>query len=147
MASIVRNQVAALTGGALSELEVAHLRTCVAIELIPLIDDMIEDGDSDGRLALVGDVVDCWLRLPQHIRDSYDKELRYGGLSRFVGDYIDVIEAGGFQDPDDLTEDEAEERCRRKWQQHQADVQRRQLAGEPPSDVWLQRITVEQTRP
>jgi hypothetical protein len=132
----------------LHELQVGNLHVCVAVDLIPLIDTMIED--HGGRLVVVADVVDCWLRLPHHVRAAYDREPRYGGLSRFVGDYFDDIEhawpAGQSPSPDEVSTDEAEECCRRRWRLHERDIRRRLAAGEPPSDEWLHRITSEQLR-
>src|SRR5258706_11910378 len=70
--------------------QIAHLRVKVAVDMAPLIDTMIED--HDGRLVVVADVVDCWMRLTEEVRAIYDDAGSYCGLSRFVGDYVDEID-------------------------------------------------------
>jgi hypothetical protein len=131
---------------ALHELDVANLRVRVAVDPVPLIDTMIED--HDGRLLVVVDVVDCWLQLPQDVCAAYDREPSYGGLSRFVGDYVDGVNCAWVArcsgTPDEVSRMDAEELCRQDWREHEADIRRRMAANEPSSAAWLQLITADQ---
>ena len=128
----------------LRELEIATLRTEVAIDLAPLVDDMLEN--HDGCLLVVHDIVACWLRLPVSVREAYASWPNCRPLSRFVSDYVDEIDrawlAGCDVEPFSLHDTVTDQRCRDGWIRHEAQVRARAAAGQPPSDAWLERFAL-----
>jgi hypothetical protein len=128
----------------LRELEIATLRTEVAVDLAPLVDDMLEDHDA--CLLVVHDIVTCWLRLPASVREAYGSWPKHRPLSRFVSDYVDEIDrawlVGCEVEPFTLHDTVSDQRCRNGWLRHEAEVRARAAADEPPSDAWLGRFTL-----
>jgi hypothetical protein len=84
----------------------------VAVDLIPLIDDVVEVHKD--RVAVVRDATARWLALPTAERGSTT-------LNDFVGDYVDRVDVGayaGCTDPDAVRGDAADRLVFAAWQQH-----------------------------
>ena len=83
----------------------------VAVDLVPLIDDVVEQHDE--RAAIVRHVAAQWLALAAHQRAATT-------LSDFVGEYVDRIDRSGYagHDPDSLATGVAEQLVYAAWRRH-----------------------------
>jgi hypothetical protein len=90
-----------------NDLEILRLQVEAALTIMPIISKPI--AFQDDQMAIIADVVDYWMALPQDSRSSY---LGIGapersGLTYFTWEYIDVVEfkldlsqGGGLQIPE-----------------------------------------------
>jgi hypothetical protein len=125
------------------ELDLAHLHAEVAITVTPLIRHFVAGFNE--RVAIVVDIVDCWMHLPENVRKAYGPETAASsGLARFAEDYTTAVDAdptagaGLIHDPASTSPDE-DRRCH-IWHQHVAEVYRRTDFCEPPPATWLDRF-------
>ncbi|MEV0131166.1 hypothetical protein AB0H83_22205 [Dactylosporangium sp. NPDC050688] len=120
----------------------ALLQVQVAIEVVPLIADVVEDHED--RVLVVADIVDCWLRLPQSARAAYDSWSPFSGLRWFAGDYADEVDQLSVAASDvsysPASIANAETLCRKGWRRHVDDLRRRRSSGTPPPVSWLERF-------
>jgi len=134
------------------QLEQARLRADVAVDLIPLIDEMVDDHDV--RMVVVNDVTACWLLLPATVRAGYAKP-RYDvkprrsdgpdrlPVSWFVHDYVNEVDRAwkaASPPASTLTNTEREEWHLTGWYDFVAGICERTAAGEPPPAQWLARF-------
>ncbi|GAA3249913.1 hypothetical protein ACFO1B_39750 [Dactylosporangium siamense] len=134
------------------DLEFAFLCLEAAVDLVPLISTVIED--HDGRVVVTRDVVDCWLALPIAMRAAYDiKRLPTApsftgrppvpALSRFVGDYVDVIDESWIPDsvdPHAVDFDTGERLHRHAWRRHERQIRERLAAHRGPDEQFIRKL-------
>ena len=100
----------------------------VAVDLVPLIDDVVEAHKD--RVAVVRDATARWLALPATERGSTT-------LNDFVGDYVDRVDVGayaGCADPDAVRGEAAERLVFVAWQEHVRSLNRAGTVNESQSD-------------
>jgi hypothetical protein len=127
-----------------AELEAANLRTAVALEVVPLIDNLVED--LTGRSIVVADIVDCWLRLEPTVHKQYGdtSNVAASAVGNFAADYAneatDAWQSHETLKRAEMFHPEAEQMGRLQWNIHIAQVQQRTILGESPSQEWLKRF-------
>lgn len=124
----------------INALEVAYLRTEVALDAVPLIDDVCEERRARG--LVVGDIAECWLRMGPAARAAYGSKT-YSGLTAFIGDYVEGVDRSWLPDgtePFDVDEVVADQLSREGWTRHIARLHRRAATGASTDPWWLNRF-------
>jgi hypothetical protein len=127
----------------------ALLQVEVAIDVVPLISDVVEDHDD--RALVVADIVECWLRLPPSARAAYNSWSPFPGLRWFAGDYTEEVDRASVVVADDsysaTSIAQAERLCWEGWRRHVRDLRCRRRAAAPPATSWLQRFATPSPPP
>jgi hypothetical protein len=135
--------------GSYTELELANLRTQVAVDIGGILGDMVEDVTA--RCIIVADIVECWARLEPSVRDAYDNRRGHAGIAGFGGDYADEVDrvwrAAVDAEPFTLHDHVIGELSRLAWCIHIAQIQWRNVLGQPPPTEWLTRFSSPFSRP
>ena len=120
-----------------SELTTARLWATVALDVVPLISRTVFLHDD--RATIVSDIVACWQRLPPAVRDTYRSCPTGSAPGRFGGDYIETIEHDALADVDveSISREQAEDLTLQGWRARLAEIRRRDILGQPPSEAWL----------
>jgi hypothetical protein len=138
MPSGTHNEITVPVDGA----EVAKLLLEAAVAVAPLIYDTVEDHDD--MCTVVADVVDCWLRLPETVREQYASWPHCWAFLRFADTYVEEVDRAWLADnpvgPFTLHDSITDGLCRDGWRAHVDQLQRRREADEPPNAEWLQRF-------
>ncbi|MFF5230697.1 hypothetical protein [Dactylosporangium sp. NPDC000521] len=125
-----------------SAIAYALLEVEVAIDVIALIHDVVEDHDD--RALVVADIVECWLRLSPKARAEYDSWAPFSGLRWFAGDYTAEVDRASLPAEDAPVSPpfpaDTDELCYKGWQRHVADLRSRRRTGAPPAAAWLARF-------
>jgi hypothetical protein len=131
-----------------TDVELANLRTEVAVGIGGLIDGVVED--QEGRSIVVANVVECWTRLESSAREAYHSRPGHSAVSDFGGDYAEEVDRVWRADVDaapfSLHDRVIDELSRLAWCIHIARVQRRNLLGQPPDPTWLARFPSDECR-
>lgn len=125
-----------------TELELANLRTQVAVDIGGILGDMVEDVSA--RHIVVADIVECWARLEPPIRASYQYRRSNSGIGGFSSDYAEEVDrtwrAAVDTAPCTLHDQVIGELSRLAWCIHIAHAQWRNLLDQPPPTEWLARF-------
>jgi hypothetical protein len=134
--------VAARTFPEAPDLRVANLRVEIAVHIVALIDDMVEDADE--RHLVIADMVDCWLHLDPTVQTGYEDDQHESGPAAFAADYaaavdriwLDQVTEEPFTMHDTVTDD----LCRAGWRKHIQLIRSRMDRAAPPDLTWLRHI-------
>jgi hypothetical protein len=137
----------------------ARLQTEVAIDVVPLIADVVEDHDA--RRLVVQDIVVCWMLLPSAVQAAYAEprftigplatdEPKCPAISRFIDDYVDEVDRiWTAKTPPEgcLSRAELRTRCREGRYDFVESICERATAEQSPPAEWLARFPVVDSEP
>ena len=119
------------------ELTVARMRTELAISVVGLFSDMAPDHAD--RVAIIDDMVACWLAFPEAVREYYrtNEYPNVPALAMFGAEYTAVIDREVATAHPNLSGPAYEEIMVRRWREHVLDTKSRQAADLPPLTEFL----------